>query len=249
MDQHPIPVDNREAASGFKDYIITQYNENCIWKPVFDNLNIGDVQVSEEIVFEIKRISKSWNPQMHMNASDLLASLYDGRLWEQSASRYANFKRSIIIIQIEPGSKFFNQHFTEKMWVKIKTELILDYDQHIEYSTSHEETWQIIMDFFLTSIEKKDHHDPTNKAKKETALIDQQRYFLSGLIGIGKKQSLILLELFKTPLCILKWILETQLTYTRNNKLKGTNSNVPDFGPTFFQHNQKLLTTQAKEII
>jgi len=249
MDQHPIMLDNREDASGFIAYVQSQYSDQAIWKLILTNLFIGDAQISEEGVFEIKRITKKWNPTSKRNAHDLLSSLWDGRFWNQTEDRFLNFKRSILIIQIDPGAKFFNQYFSEAMWIEMKNDAMWYYNQHIEYSTSHEETWQIILNFFLISINQKDHHDPTNKSKKETALIDQQRYFLSGLIGIGKKQSLILLQLFKTPLCILKWILETQLTYTKNNKLKGTNSNVPDFGPTFFEKNQKLLTTQAKEII
>jgi len=248
---HEIPFDYHEERSGFcdhvMDYHIAHYWE-AIWEPTFIELKIMIVQPSNNHCIEIKRIKKAYNHLQIHNANDFYSSWQDGRLYTQAKDRNENFQWSGMILEKEPGATINNMILTKDKLAKVFNTLVYSLNQHIIETQSFDFSLQVILEIFLTSIDSKDHSDPTNKEKKPTALIDQQRYFLSGLIGCGKKQSLILLQIFKTPLCILKWILETQLTYTRNNKLKGTNSNVPDFGPTFFQNNQRLLTTQAKEI-
>lgn len=224
-----------------------QQGKKPIWEIDVVELQIGDVQISDAHVFEIKRISKQYNPHEQHNNNDLQASLWDGRLFEQTIQRQA-FSWSGIILEIEAGAKTTNQHFSKETFMDIVDELCYNYNQHILYSAGFEDTLQILIHCLLKDLKKGDHHDPTNKDKKGTSLIDQQRYFLSGLKGIGKKASLELLLLFKTPLNILKWICETTLTYTKNGKIKGTTSTVPGFGPTFFQDNQTLLWSEAKEV-
>jgi ERCC4-type nuclease len=258
LQAHIIPkplvwlyLDCREGP--FIDYIeewlIDQLRKGL--KPIFDievvELEIGDVQVSNNHVFEIKRINKQYNPYEHHNNNDLQSSLWDGRLFEQTYQRQA-FEWSGIILEIEPGAKSTNQHFTKDTFNDLIDELCFNYNQHILYSTGFEETLQILIRCLMKDLKKGDHHDPTNKEKRPSSLLDQQRYFLSGLIGMGKKNSLLILQSKLTPLKVIKWILDTEISYTKNGKIKGTNNDVSGFGPEFFLKNQRLLNTIAKEV-
>lgn len=247
-----ILIDDREGdfILYIEEYLIDQIKQGN--KPIFDievvELQIGDAQVSDSHCFEIKRISKQYNPHEQHNNNDLQSSLWDGRLYEQTIQRQS-FAWSGIILEIESGAKVTNPHFSKATLDDIIDDLCFNHNQHILYSTGFEETLQILIKCLLKSLKKGDHHDPTNKDKRPTSLIDQQRYFLSGLKGIGKKASLELITLFKTPLAVLKWICETTFIYTKNGKIKGTTSNVSGFGPTFFQENQNLLWSEAKEVM
>jgi ERCC4-type nuclease len=248
---YKIQIDGRESdfINYIEDWLIEQIRKGL--KPIFDidvvELEIGDAQVSNNHVFEIKRISKQYNPHEQHNSNDLQSSLWDGRFFEQTIQRQA-FPWSGIILEIESGAKVTNKHFSQETFNDILDEVCFNYNQHVLYSTGFEETLQILIKCLLKDIKKGDHHDPTNKEKRPTSLIDQQRYFLSGLIGMGKQNSLRILQSKLTPLAVLKWILETELIYNKNGKPKGTNSDVSGFGPEFFSKNQRLLNTIAKEV-
>jgi ERCC4-type nuclease len=221
-------------------------------KPIFDpqeaQLQVGDIHLSLEIGLEVKRISKAYRYDQEHPPNDLAASFIDGRLWEQTEQRNLAFKFSGIIIEKEEGASLYTPILTKEIWGKTALRLERKYNQHIYYTNSMQQTFELCMALFLDSLDTKDHHNPVNKDKRPTSLIDQQRYFLSGLKGIGKKASLELLLLFKTPLNILKWICETTFLYTKNGKIKGTTSNVPGYGPTFFQDNQTLLWSESNEV-
>jgi ERCC4-type nuclease len=245
---HLVLIDNREDPSGFCDYVIQYWFDHyweVDWEIEFANLEIGDAQISDECVFEIKRITNTWNPQSQSNANDFISSVYDGRYWNQTEERWINFKRCIVIIQIEEGAKIFNQHFGEAAYNRIMRESILDYDQHFEYAKTHADVFEIILSFLDASVRRKDHHDPTNKKKKEQDLYDKQIYLLSSIDDCSKMKAEILLDEFGTPLNVIGHIIGTEITYTKTGNIKGTTSNIDGFGPQFFLKNKPIFIQKA----
>jgi ERCC4-type nuclease len=248
---HKIQIDDRERDFILytEEWLIDQIRKGL--KPIFDieilELEIGDAQVSTNHVFEIKRISKQYNPHELHNNNDLQSSLWDGRFFEQTMQRQA-FAWSGIIIEIESGAKVTNKHFSQETFNDILDEVCFNYNQHVLYSTGFEETLQILIKCLLKDIKKGDHHDPTNKEKRPTSLIDSQRYFLSGLLNCGKKNSLVLLQHKLTPLFVIKALLEAEIQYTKTGKPKGTTFAIPGFSYQFVLANQQMLNTISKEI-
>jgi len=246
-----IYIDYREIdfINFIEEWLIDQLRQGL--KPIFDidilELAIGDVQVSDNHVFEIKRISKQYNPHEQHNNNDLQSSLWDGRLYEQTIQRQA-FNWMGLILEIEPGAKSTNPHFSQATLDDILDDLCFNYNQHILYSSGFADTLQILIKCLLNDIKKGDHHDPTNKEKKGTSLIDKQRYFLSGLDGVGKKGSLVLLQHKLTPLFVLKSILEATIINDKNGKPKSTDFDVPGFNVKFILANLPILNTISTEI-
>jgi ERCC4-type nuclease len=249
-----ILIDDREGdfILYIEEYLIDQIKQGN--KPIFDievvELQIGDAQVSDSHCFEIKRISKQYNPHEQHNNNDLQSSLWDGRLYEQTIQRQS-FAWSGIILEVESGAKITNRFLSQETLNDILDDLCFNYNQHILYSSGFEETLQILLKCLLKSLKKGDHHDPTNKEKRPTSLFDRQRYFLSGMFQIGKKKSLELLKIFKIPAMVIKWISDTLLEHhngkTRISK-QNTTINVPGCGSTFFEENYKLIWTESKEV-
>jgi ERCC4-type nuclease len=239
-----VLFDIREQNSGYLIYL--KNRTDLPFLPEIVQLSIGDVQPSDDIVIEIKRIAALKNPfQPHAN-HDLLSSLFDNRLYDQAAERQAAFKTCIVIIEVEPGASFFNKSFGKEAWKNVKASLELQYNQHIWFSTGFDETTELISLCVKKALEGEHYHDPTNKDKRPAKLIDQQRYFLSGLLDIGKNKSLELIQRFKTPWAVILWIIKTKLEHTKSGKpkLAKDSVDVAGFGPLFFEKNQTMLTTE-----
>lgn len=252
-EEGPI-FDNREPKKLF-DEIETQEEEYTI-----DQLHIGDCILSLDAALEIKRVEKQQNPVLDKdnnfqyddegelitaNNNDLRASLFDGRLYRQSKARSENFKWNGMIIKIEPGSQFFDDHFTSMHFEAILTTLTTKFNTYVYIVESEEQLVRMIYKIYAALQTGEYYVSPINKTPKpsKTELFDSQMYFISSLIGIGEK-SKILLDLFEKPEIILKWLLETKIEYTKG---KGTPKFAKDavrvkgFGPKFFIENQKML--------
>lgn len=241
-------IDNRELKSGYIEFVFRfwcdHYWEVC-WEFDTDNLIIGDEQISDDFAIEIKRVSIEWNPTSEQSGHDFLSSMFDGRLWDQTEDRFLNFKRSGMILQVEPGAELYNSKFTEEVWVGMKNDMEVNYNQHIWESSNHVETLWITIQKLIACNTKKDHHNPTNKRKKEKDLYDKQIYLISSLDDVALDKAEKLLNEFGTPLNVIGHIIGTEITYTKTGNIKGTTSNLDGFGPQFFLKNKPIFTQKA----
>ncbi len=83
-DEVRITVDDREAAGGLVAEVAAR------WSPTFvGRLEIGDVEVGARVVVERKTVP------------DLVASLHDGRLFEQAAAMDRAWARPLLVVEGE----------------------------------------------------------------------------------------------------------------------------------------------------
>jgi len=239
VDDSPI-FDERERKSG----LIDRLNELKIPHRVM-TLIIGDFTVSERVGGEIKRIKKKM--YKGKNHNDLVSSLYDNRVYTQSDNLEKNYHVRILIIEIEKGASLFTTKFKERHWSSLRLSLEIDFGLHLYFTETQDETIDLI--YSLWEKEKKGKHyvSPCNKKPRPKSLRDQQMYFLSGLLKIGDKKTGELLTLFKTPLNIIAWIIDTEITYTKSGNTKRPIDAPLGYGASFFLLNKKLLISETKD--
>lgn len=208
-----------------------------------EQLKIADCALSQKACLENKNISKSGN-------HDLEASLHDDRIHEQSEQRKNNYDWNGIIIMIEKGAQFYTPFFTPMHWDSLRFTLITQFESHIFIVNTEEEKVKLIYNLYEKFKEGEYHVDPTNKTPRPNPKQDynNQLYFLSGLFDIGKDKAKALLDHFTKPILIIKWIVKTQIRFTKggNPKISETSVKIPGFGPKFFLKNQKMLLEVAK---
>jgi len=216
--------------------------------PLFDiqdvELAIADVQISDDIAIEIKRVRKAYSYDQEHPPNDLYESWKDGRLYEQTEQRHLAFNCSGIIIQKEEDADLFNITFTQEKWFKTCIRLQRMYNQLIWETSTIDGTFKLLLALFMDSLDTKDHHNPTNKAKKPESIHDQQIFFISSMKGFGKKQTEDALELYKAPIYIIKEILTSDISYTKTGNIKGTTCKISGVGPKTVIDIKNMLITE-----
>ncbi len=236
MELNDSPIfDERERKSGLIDRLKELKKPHRVMM-----LLIGDFTVSERLGGEIKRIKKK--EYMDRNHNDLVSSLYDNRIYTQSNNLNKNYQVRILIIEIEKGASLFTSRFTEKHWASLRLSLEIDFGIHIYFTEDEDETIDLI--YALWEKEKKGKHyvSPCNKKPRPKSLREQQMYLLSGLLNIGDEKTAELLDIFKNPLNVIAWIIDTEVPYTKTGKPKRPTDAPKGFGASFFLSNKKLLT-------
>jgi DNA excision repair protein ERCC-4 len=175
-----IIVDERERKSGIPDLL------KAIGMGVeMKTLPIGDYIVAPETIVERKSIK------------DLMASVFDGRLYDQCTRLKENFEHPIVLVE---GNVDEIEEITDNplVFYGAISRVTLEFKIPIIHTPSASHTAKLL----VALCSKKD--GPTGpylkKIKKSSNLETQQLSTLCSLPGIGEKFAVRMLEKFGTPL-------------------------------------------------
>ena len=175
-----IIVDERERKSGIPDLL------KAVGMGVeMKTLPIGDYIVSPETIVERKSIK------------DLMASVFDGRLYDQCNRLKENFEHPIVLVE---GNVDEIEEITDNplVFYGAISRVTLEFKIPIIHTPSASHTAKLL----VALCSKKD--GPTGpylkKIKKSSNLETQQLSTLCSLPGIGEKFAVRMLEKFGTPL-------------------------------------------------
>ncbi len=79
---------------------------------------------------------------------------------------------------------------------------------------------------------------------------DRRIYIIEGLVNIGPKKAMLLIEKFRTPYNVVKAIKKTNITFTRTGNPKGIEGpleGLTGFGWKFVQKNKEMLLSKSKK--
>ena len=180
LDHLRIIVDERERKSGIPDLL------KAIGMGVeMKTLPIGDYIVAPETIVERKSIK------------DLMASVFDGRLYDQCNRLKENFEHPIVLVE---GNVDEIEEITDNplVFYGAISRVTLEFKIPIIHTPSASHTAKLL----VALCSKKD--GPTGpylkKIKKSSNLETQQLSTLCSLPGIGEKFAVRMLEKFGTPL-------------------------------------------------
>ncbi len=180
LDHLRIIVDERERKSGIPDLL------KAIGMGVeMKTLPIGDYIVAPETIVERKSIK------------DLMASVFDGRLYDQCTRLKENFEHPIVLVE---GNVDEIEEITDNplVFYGAISRVTLEFKIPIIHTPSASHTAKLL----VALCSKKD--GPTGpylkKIKKSSNLETQQLSTLCSLPGIGEKFAVRMLEKFGTPL-------------------------------------------------
>lgn len=181
-----IVIDEREKNSKVPYFL----KENGIYTD-FVQLNVGDYILSHDIVIERKTVS------------DLLSSIYDGRLYIQCSELLKFYSKPVVIIEGDISSVFSNERNIQEKISRIYDaigSITIFFRIPIIHTLSAEHTSK----FLIVMLNKATKNGPTGpllkKIKKSNQIEIQQLSILSSLPGIGDKLAIKLLNRFHTPL-------------------------------------------------
>ena len=175
-----IVVDERERKSGIPQ-LLKSVGMNLEMK----TLPIGDYIVGPETIVERKSIR------------DLMASVFDGRLFDQCSRLKEHFENPIVLME---GNVDEIEEITENplIFYGAISAVVLDFKIPIIPTPSAAHTAKLLVSMCS---KKESHKGPyLKKIKKSTDLERQQLSTLCSLPGIGEKFAIRMLEKFGTPL-------------------------------------------------
>ena len=175
-----IVVDERERKSGIPD-LLKSVGLNLEMK----TLPIGDYIVAPETVVERKSIR------------DLMASVFDGRLFDQCSRLKEHFEHPIVLME---GNVDEIEEITENplIFYGALSSVVLDFKIPVIPTPSASHTAKLLVSMCS---KKESHKGPyLKKIKKSSDLERQQLSVLCSLPGIGEKFAVRMLEKFGTPL-------------------------------------------------
>jgi DNA excision repair protein ERCC-4 len=175
-----IIVDERERKSGIPQ-LLKSVGMNLEMK----TLPIGDYIVGPETIVERKSIR------------DLMASVFDGRLFDQCSRLKEHFENPIVLME---GNVDEIEEITENplIFYGAISAVVLDFKIPIIPTPSAAHTAKLLVSMCS---KKESHKGPyLKKIKKSTDLERQQLSTLCSLPGIGEKFAIRMLEKFGTPL-------------------------------------------------
>ncbi|MDA7495041.1 helix-hairpin-helix domain-containing protein [Nitrosopumilus sp.] len=180
LDHLRIIVDERERKSGIPDLL-----KSIGMGVEMKTLPIGDYIVAPETIVERKSIK------------DLMASVFDGRLYDQCTRLKENFEHPIVLVE---GNVDEIEEITDNplVFYGALSRVTLEFKIPIIPTPSASHTAKLL----VALCSKKD--GPTGpylkKIKKSSNLETQQLSTLCSLPGIGEKFAVRMLEKFGTPL-------------------------------------------------
>jgi len=175
-----IVVDERERKSGIPD-LLKSVGLNLEMK----TLPIGDYIVAPETVVERKSIR------------DLMASVFDGRLFDQCTRLKEHFEHPVVLME---GNVDEIEDIAENplIFYGALSTVVLDFKIPVIPTPSASHTAKLL----VSMCSRKDSHKGPylKKIKKSSDLERQQLSVLCSLPGIGEKFAIRMLEKFGTPL-------------------------------------------------
>jgi len=175
-----IIVDERERKSGIPD-LLKSVGMNLEMK----TLPIGDYIVAPETIVERKSIR------------DLMASVFDGRLFDQCSRLKDHFENPIVLME---GNVDEIEEIIENplIFYGALSTVVLDFKIPVIPTPSAAHTAKLLVSMCS---KKESHKGPyLKKIKKSTDLERQQLSAICSLPGIGEKFAIRMLEKFGTPL-------------------------------------------------
>ena len=175
-----IIVDERERKSGIPD-LLKSIGMNIEMK----TLPIGDYIVAPETIVERKSIR------------DLMASVFDGRLFDQCSRLKENFEHPMILME---GNVDEIEEITENpmIFYGALSTVVLDFKIPVIPTPSAAHTAKLLVS--MCSRKDAPQGPYLKKIKKSSDLGKQQLSVLCSLPGIGEKFAVRMLEKFGTPL-------------------------------------------------
>ena len=165
----------------------------------FASLAVGDYIVSPETAIERKTIN------------DLLASIYDGRLYVQCSDLIQHYSRPVVVIEgnIRELEDLHNIRDDDQFRIVLDriqisydalAKIALDFRIPIIHSPSAEYSSRLLLTMARRSMEEGHSSGPfLKKIKKKNPLYLQQLFILSSLPSIGNKLAARMLKKFNTP--------------------------------------------------
>lgn len=165
----------------------------------FASLAVGDYIVSPETAIERKTIN------------DLLASIYDGRLYVQCSDLIQHYSRPVVVIEgnIRDLEDLRNIRDDDQFRIVLDriqisydalAKIALDFRIPIIHSPSAEYSSRLLLTMARRSMEEGHSIGPfLKKIKKNNPLYLQQLFVLSSLPSIGNKLAARMLKKFNTP--------------------------------------------------
>lgn len=213
LDQLRIIVDERERKSGIPD-LLKSVGLNLEMK----TLPIGDYIVAPETVVERKSIR------------DLMASVFDGRLFDQCSRLKEHFENPIVLME---GNVDEIEEITENplIFYGALSTVVLDFKIPVIPTPSASHTAKLL----VSMCSRQDSHKGPflKKIKKSNDLEKQQLSVLCSLPGIGEKFAVRMLTKFGTPLNVFS------ATLAELSKIEG-------LGEARAKKIKKTLDTQSK---
>ena len=180
LDHLRIIVDERERKSGIPDLL-----KSIGMGVEMKTLPIGDYIVAPETIVERKSIK------------DLMASVFDGRLYDQCARLKENFEHPIVLVE---GNVDEIEEITDNplVFYGALSRVTLEFKIPIIPTPSASHTAKLLV--ALCSKKDGPKGPYLKKIKKSSNLETQQLSTLCSLPGIGEKFAVRMLEKFGTPL-------------------------------------------------
>jgi len=180
LDQLRIIVDERERKSGIPD-LLKSVGLNLEMK----TLPIGDYIVAPETVVERKSIR------------DLMASVFDGRLFDQCSRLKEHFEHPIVLME---GNVDEIEEITENplIFYGALSTVVLDFKIPVIPTPSASHTAKLLVS--MCSRQDSQKGPFLKKIKKSNDLEKQQLSVLCSLPGVGEKFAVRMLTKFGTPL-------------------------------------------------
>ncbi len=172
-----------------KPWIIADDREITIAKMIgarIKRIEIGDFIISDRIAVERK------------TAADFVASIVDGRLFEQVASMKRAYERPVMIIE---GTDIYSQRAVHPNAIRgALASLVIDWNLPVLFTGNPHETAEL-----LKAMAKREHEagrSPSIKVPKGETLKEKQERLVSSLPGINLTLARRLLKKFKYPLAV-----------------------------------------------
>ncbi|MCD6463937.1 DEAD/DEAH box helicase [Candidatus Woesearchaeota archaeon] len=175
-----IVVDHRETSGSV---VRELYNLGA--SIVLKSLSIGDYQLSDDVVVEVKTVK------------DFVDSLLDGRLWRQLVNLCSAGKPLLVIQGVE--DLFSVRMVPKNALLGALAAIVIDYGVGVIKTSSPKETAELLFAIAKREQLLGERVARLHRAKPKT-LTELQEYLVSSLPGLGLKLSKQLLKRFKTPL-------------------------------------------------
>ncbi len=176
-DKPLVFADHREASSEVAEFLRRKGAEV---KEIM--LDIGDYLISEQVVIERK------------TANDFLASLLDGRLFNQLANMLS-YEKPLLIIEGTPRELFFLRDINANALMGALSAIALDFRIPILFSESKAQTAEYIY-IIAKRTQQKARKEISLRKKPALALKEWQQFIVESLPLVGPKTAKILLKKF-----------------------------------------------------
>ena len=196
-------------------------------------LDVADVVISEDVAIERK------------TGSDFIASIIDGRLFEQFLRLLDTYTAPILILEAFDYLALENTgmnlssiygalaYLSYKMGVSVIPTRNIDDTLIVIERIAYREQIEDVKPVF------------SRRAPKGMSIKDRRAFTLESLIDTGPKKAQALIKQFKTPLGAFEAIKETKITFTKTGNPKGIEgplSKLSGFGWKYVQKNKELIT-------